>query len=258
MKPSVKRALKILAALLVVILGVPAAVLGSAFLGTTAVQDGVEMETTVRLVKDGYVVVGVVDLGDGNVALIDAGDDAEGKAILRELSRRKLGPEAVSAILITHGHSDHLAAAHLFPNAALHALDADLPLIEGRAGSKSPVGRFVPVKPTGLQVRRRLADGEAFVLGQRRAQVFAVPGHTAGSAAYLIEGVLFLGDSAAMKSDGTLGPSPYVFSDDQAQNRASLRALAKRLQPMADEVKFLVPSHTGSAKGLGPLLAFGG
>ncbi len=256
MKPGVKRALKIAGCVLFVALAIPAGAFYSAFIGSSSMQDGVEMMTTVRLIKDGFVIVGMVDLGDGKVALIDAGNDAEGEAILAELSRRKLGPEAVIAVLVTHGHPDHLAAIHLFPDAVVYALEAEIPLIEGRVGSKGPAGRLTPVKPTGISVRRRLADGDAFVIGQRRAQVFALPGHTAGSAAYLIEGVLFLGDSASAKSDGSLMGAPYVFSDDQAQNRASLKALAARLQPMAEEVQFLVPAHSGPTKGLAPLLAF--
>jgi glyoxylase-like metal-dependent hydrolase (beta-lactamase superfamily II) len=256
MKPGVKRALKIAGIVLLVLVAIPALAFYSAFAGNSAIQDGQEMQTTVRLIKDGFVTVGMIDLGDGKVALIDAGNDASGKAILAELARRKLGPEAVSAILITHGHSDHLAAIPLFPDAGLFALEAEVPLIEGKVGMKSPMGRFVGAKPTGISIRRRLTDGEAFIIGQRRAQVFAIPGHTAGSAAYLIEGVLFLGDSAGVKSDGSLAAAPYVFSDDQAQNRASLKTLAARLQPMADEVQFLSPAHTGTAKSLAPLLAF--
>ncbi len=93
----------------------------------------------VRIVKDGYVDLGVIDLGDGKVALVDAGNDPEGKAILAELSRRKLGPEAVEAVLLTHGHPDHIAGCHLFPKASIYALAGDVALAEGREGSKGPV-----------------------------------------------------------------------------------------------------------------------
>ena len=44
MKPGLKRGLKIAAALLLVIVGVPAAAIGSAFIGTSAIVDGVELE----------------------------------------------------------------------------------------------------------------------------------------------------------------------------------------------------------------------
>ena len=85
-----------------------------------------------------------------------------------------------------------------------------------------------------------------------------VMGHTAGSAAYLIDGVLFLGDSAGSSSDGKILAAPKLFSENAAQNRASLKALAERRRPSAAEVKALVPAHSGVLRGLAPLAAFDG
>ena len=256
MKPGLKRGLKIVAAVLFVLVAVPAALIGSAFIGTSAITDGRELGPAVRVVKDGFVTIGVVDVGDGKVALVDAGNDKEGKAILAELARRKLGPEAVTAVLLTHGHSDHLAGCHLFPAAKVYALAADVALAEGREGGKSLIGRVVGFKPTGITIARGLVDGETLTLGSRTFKVFALPGHTAGSAAYLVDGVLFLGDSAGSSKDGKILGAPRLFSDDSAQNRASLKGLADRLAPEAATVKYLVPAHSGALEGLGPLVAF--
>jgi hydroxyacylglutathione hydrolase len=258
MKPGLKRALKIAAVALLVIVAVPVAFIGSAFIGRSSIEDGKELGSTVRLVKDGIVTIGVIDLGGGKLALVDAGNDPEGKAILAELHRRGVGPEAVQAVLLTHGHGDHIAGCHLFPSASIYALAADVALTEGREGGKGFITKFVPVKPTGVKVTRGLADGETLALGSRSVRVFAIPGHTAGSAAYLVDGVLFLGDSAGSSNDGKILPAPWQFSDDGAQNRASLKALAARLKPEAAGVKFLVPAHSGVLVGLDPLLAFGG
>ncbi len=257
MKPGLKRGLKIAAAVLLVLVGTPAALIASAFIGTSALVDGVELgDGTVRVVKDGFVGVGVVDLGNGKVALIDAGNDREGKAILAELARRKLGPDDVSVILLTHGHGDHLAGCHLFPSAPVYALAADVPLAEGREGSRSPLGKLMGARPTGVKIARGLTDGETMTLGSRTLRVFAIPGHTAGSAAYLVSGTLFLGDSAGSSKEGTLLGAPWAFSDDSAQNRASLHALAERLRPQAASITALVPAHSGVLRGMEPLLAF--
>src|SRR5580693_2086935 len=136
MTPGVKRGLKIVALVLLLLVAVPAGFIGSAFVGTSAIQDGRELEGGVRLVKDGFVTIGVIDLGGGKVALVDAGNDPEGKAVLAELKRRNLGPDAVTAVLLTHGHTDHLAGCHLFPAASIYALGPDVGLAEGREAGK--------------------------------------------------------------------------------------------------------------------------
>jgi hydroxyacylglutathione hydrolase len=256
MKRGVKRGLWIAAAVLLAIIAVPVGIVASAFIGTSAIEDGRELGSSVRIVKDGFVSIGFIDLGDGKIALVDAGNDPTGKALLAELARRKLGPDAVTTVLLTHGHGDHMAGIHVLPSAAVYALAADVDLAEGRTGGHGTLTRFMPVKPTGVKVTRALTDGEVLTLGSRKVRVFAVPGHTAGSAAYLVDGVLFLGDSAGASKDGKILPAPAAFSDDPAQNRASLKALADRLKPEAADVKFLVPAHSGVLVGLGPLLAF--
>jgi glyoxylase-like metal-dependent hydrolase (beta-lactamase superfamily II) len=253
MKPGLKRALKITALVFAILVGVPLAFGFYSLARIAPIEDGLEPVASVRLVKDGFVVVGVVDLGDGKVALVDAGGDPDGRAILAELARRKLGPEAVTAVLITHGHGDHIAACHLFPGAQLLALEGDVALVEGRAAAQSPVGKMAGVKATGLKVSRSLTDHEELKLGQRTVRVYAVPGHTAGSAAYLIDGVLFVGDSLSVSKGGALEPAPYVFSDDTAQNRASLRALVEALRTDGVEVKTIVPGHSGTSAGIGKL-----
>jgi len=44
--------------------------------------------------------------------------------------------------------------------------------------------------------------------------------------------------------------APWIFSDDQKRNNASLVALAQTLGPRADEVKWIVPAHTAPVAGL--------
>src|SRR5207249_3292967 len=143
----------------------------------------------IRIVKDGIVTVGVVPISDTSVALIDAGNDKAGAAILAELSRRKLDRDAVTAIFITHGHPDHTGAIALFPKAEVMSLDREVPLVEGREGAHGPLTRLFPVSPTGVKVSHPLKDGDTVTLGQTPFRVFAVPGHTGGSAAYLVNEV---------------------------------------------------------------------
>jgi glyoxylase-like metal-dependent hydrolase (beta-lactamase superfamily II) len=251
-----KRILKIAGLVIAVLVIVAVAAVASAFMGRQSITDGFEING-IRIVKDGIVSVAFVPIGSGEVALIDAGNDKSGKAILAELARRQIGTDAVKAILLTHGHPDHTAAILLFPNAQVLALGPEVALVEGRAGAHGPLTRLMPVSPTGVKVTRALQDGETVTLDQASVRVFAVPGHTAGSAAYLVSGVLFVGDAADTTNDSTIKPAPWVFSDSQAQDRASLVHLDQRLIQDGSDVNAIAFAHSGVlVKGLAPLTTF--
>jgi len=189
---------------------------------------------------------------------VDAGNDPEGTAILAELSRRGFGPGDVKVILLTHGHRDHIAAIPRFPKARVMALAEEAEVVEGRSTGGAPIGRLMSPKPTGIRLSRALHDGEVVPLGRYLARVFGVPGHTPGSAAYAIGENLFLGDSADSTRDGRLTGAPWLFCKDQAQNRASLAALGRRLAGDS-AIKTLVFGHSAPlAKGVAPLVEFAG
>jgi glyoxylase-like metal-dependent hydrolase (beta-lactamase superfamily II) len=249
---------RILIAVVVVALVLVLAIVGvfaATFMGRRAIVDGQEIKSA-RVVADGFSSVAVISVGEREVLLIDAGEDAAGTAIVAELSRRGLSADAVNTILVTHGHQDHTAALKLFPKAQIMALEAEVPVVEGREGTHGPLTRLFGAGPEGITVTRHLRDGETLKIGNTSVRVFAVPGHTAGSAAYLVDEVLFIGDSADVGSEGDLNGSPWIFSDSQEENRSSLRRLAERLTQENLTVRAIVPAHSGPVEGLAPLVAF--
>jgi hydroxyacylglutathione hydrolase len=242
-----KRVLILVGVLLgVVLLGV-GALAASMFAGNSEIPEGRELESFARVIKDNYVAVGVLDAGPGAVVLIDAGEDFSGKALLAELARRKLGPEAVKAIFLTHGHVDHVAGCHLFPQAEVVAFAPDVALAEGKEGAKGPVSRLLPIKNLQVHVTRPLQGDETVQVGDLAVRAFSIPGHTGGSAAYLVRGVLFLGDSADASTEGSIIAARWPVTDDRRANRESLRKLAERLR--SEQVKHMVFSHSGVLEG---------
>jgi glyoxylase-like metal-dependent hydrolase (beta-lactamase superfamily II) len=210
----------------------------SAFGHNSPIVEG-ELAPGVHVVKDGFVGIFTIDVAPGKVALIDAGNDKSAKALLAALGRRDLGVDSVTAIFLTHGHGDHTAGCRVFPAATVYALAEEIELVGDAAKNIHP-----------------LHDGDVTQVGDVKVETFAVPGHTNGSAVYLAKGVLFFGDSAGASKDGTVMKAVGLFSKSSSQNVASLKALEKRLEPRAAEIKVLAFAHTGWLSGFAPLAAF--
>jgi glyoxylase-like metal-dependent hydrolase (beta-lactamase superfamily II) len=244
---------------LVVILMLVAAVASVVFpfLTWQSLPEGAEING-MYLVKDGFVSAAIVPLSEHEAALVDAGNDPEGKALLAELSRRGLAPDDVKVILLTHGHRDHTGGIAKFPKAQVMALAEEVDVVEGRSTGGGPLLRLRSPKPTGIHLSRILHDGEVLPVGPYKVRVFAVPGHTPGCAAFAIGANLFLGDSANRGKDGRLKAGHWVFSHSATQNQQSLVKLARRL---ADDtsIKTLVFAHSAPLeRGVAPLMEFAG
>ncbi len=246
-----KAILVVLGVLLVLV--VPIVALGAVTFGGLAPLQAEALGDLGEVVKDGYVSIGLVDVGERKLALIDAGADKDGKALLAALMRRGQNPEDVVAVFLTHGHPDHLAAARLLPKATFHAIESELPYLSGETKYRGPLPSMMGVEDPGVHPAA-IADGDRIQVGTRTFEVFAVPGHTVGSAAFLVDGVLFVGDAASLESDGGLRSGPWLFSDDVNRQSASLRALAKALK--GRPIRKMVFGHTGSAESGAPLESF--
>jgi len=209
-----------------------------------------------RLVNDGWTVSYLLPF-DGGAALVDCGNDETGAAILDELKKRSLGPDDVKAIFLTHGHADHTAACHLFTKADVYAFSGDVDIAAGKGRSRGLLPRMVPMPDAKkITVGKTLADGQVVTLGDREIVAFAVPGHTAGSAAFLSKGLLMLGDDAQAETTGALRPAMWLFSDDVAQDKKSLHDLTAKLKQRGDKIETIGCAHSGPLTGAKALDAF--
>jgi hydroxyacylglutathione hydrolase len=132
--------------------------------------------------------------------VIDPGDEPD--RILSALAAAKLSPVA---LLHTHAHFDHITGTRAVKEATgapifLHP--ADRPLYDALPDQAAlfGLGAGAPLPPDAP-----LADGERIRFGAFAVQAIHTPGHTPGSACFLLEGdapVLFSGDTLFRRSIG--------------------------------------------------------
>lgn len=129
----------------------------------------------------------VVDSETKKCLIIDPGADV--CEAFREFKSLGFDPKA---ILFTHGHFDHAVGGYKAKEIGLETYIGakDAPMLSNDDNLAVRFG----VKEPYYQADRLLFEGEADVCGFK-VRVIETPGHTAGSACYLIGDALFTGDT---------------------------------------------------------------
>ncbi len=140
----------------------------------------------------------LIDEQTNTCLVIDPADDAE--RLIRLFTKDNLRPVA---ILLTHGHFDHIYGVTELAN------HFRLPIIAGEKevellgdpvlNESASYGRQVTVVPTHV-----VGDGEDLTANGFNCKVLETPGHTVGSVCYYFEeaGVAFTGDTIFFESVG--------------------------------------------------------
>jgi glyoxylase-like metal-dependent hydrolase (beta-lactamase superfamily II) len=183
----------------------------------------------------------------GEVTIIDAGLSGYYRAIPGELAAMGRTVAHVRALLLTHGHSDHIGFAERLRRerqvpVSVHEADAAL----ARGEVPNPAKGFGPTKLRPLlgflwfgalhgglrtpKLREVATFGDGATLDMPGSpRVILTPGHTPGSAVLHVASldVLFVGDAFATYAvtTGARGPQVAPFTADAAQAVASLARL---------------------------------
>jgi glyoxylase-like metal-dependent hydrolase (beta-lactamase superfamily II) len=84
-----------------------------------------------------------------------------------------------------------------------------------------------------------------FAVGADTVRAYVVPGHTAGSAAYLFRGVLFVGDAVTHTRAGGFAPARRGYSDDRRAAAALAPAAPGARAPRVHRARALRRVHAG-------------
>ena len=138
--------------------------------------------------------------------VIDPGASAE--RILKACESLSVKPFAV---LLTHGHCDHIfgAAALQRDGVMILAHEAEIPVISGRANLALAFSMTLEAFTPDHTFSH---EEEGLRIGPFYLKVYHTPGHTQGSVCYLTEGALFTGDTLFKSS---YGRTDFPTGDEQ-------------------------------------------
>lgn len=186
-----------------------------------------------------------------NCYIVSAGDDAvlvdpggRPKRIVEQVAADRL---RVHAVLVTHGHYDHVGALPETTMAlgAPFAMHADDVRTLGRVNLyRYALHRWDPIEIP--EIGLDLASAPHLTFGELRIGVLHTPGHTPGSVCFEVGGALLTGD--------TLTTSPAEDAETREVDPAALRASVRRLAGNYTAETVIHPGH-GEPGSLGAAVA---
>ncbi len=139
----------------------------------------------------------LIDEESKEAALIDCTDYiSELGAVLKEYDAK------LRYILLTHGHFDHIMGVPKIKQefgAKVYLHKDDKELVDNSDEFMISVGMQPFEHP---EIDKYIDENEEIYLGKNKIRVIHLPGHTQGGVGYLVDGMLFAGDSIFLESVG--------------------------------------------------------
>ncbi|MBI3744830.1 MAG: MBL fold metallo-hydrolase [Chloroflexi bacterium] len=144
----------------------------------------------------------------------------------------------VKYILDTHGHMDHVGGVAKVKEAtgAEFGIHGDDVLLIKRQPASYAL-RLIPDYADPPEPDFTVNDGDEYSVGEMKIKAITTPGHTMGSTCYLVDGILFAGDTLFQ---GSVGRTDFPGSSSEAL----VQSIRGKLFELSDDTVVL-PGHGG-------------
>jgi glyoxylase-like metal-dependent hydrolase (beta-lactamase superfamily II) len=148
-------------------------------------------------------------------------------------------PEEITDIFLTHSDFDHVGGTTLFKNANIYISEKEEPMINGKKAR-----RFI-VHNRKLSKYKTLKNEEALNINGIEIKLIETPGHTDGSASYLINNsYLITGDLLYLTRNKLIKPFLYINNMDHRQDKESI----KNIRNIIGNSEYILTGHSGIKK----------
>ena len=189
------------------------------------------------MIKTEHFVVGIIstncylleDEATGKIAVIDPGDESE--ELYQAIDSRG---GKLDYLLLTHGHYDHIIGAAALCrryHPIVCACKDEMQLLQSGMYNRSSVHN---IRVNSFNVDRLLSDGDVIELGESKILFVHTPGHTAGSGCYIVDNMIFSGDTIFCESVGR--------TDLPTGNTADIMRSVRRIRDMEGDY-YIFPGH---------------
>ncbi|MCL2146174.1 MAG: MBL fold metallo-hydrolase [Synergistaceae bacterium] len=177
----------------------------------------------------------IYDTGNNLIAF-----DTGMNQLLSDAGMKKLGlaPERVSHVFLTHSDYDHVGGLKLFKNAAVFISKMEEPMVTGQKA------RMLIKYNMKIKGYTALDDRQIVNIDDASIQIIEAPGHTIGSACYLInDSILISGDLLRTSKGGRITPFLFFQNMSHSDDKKSLRRL--RDEGIIAKSSLILTGHTG-------------